>query len=166
MFRHFFSANLLTTLCTVLLATAWLASNALAQSTQYSPAKGEFATLAIEDQWGEAQNDEDYNEMVTKYNYTFVLDQFDLVEEILLTLQILAHGGDYKGGVALRLPLGQNTPATITRLFDTPGEKTIQNGVLKTIPRGTAVDEVNSLVIQLVSHIHQDIFPTGDHAHI
>lgn len=69
----------------------------------YTPAKGQYGTLAYEDMWPRI-GDYDFNDLVVDYSFTEVLNSANQIKDVRVDLRVRALGGSQDHGFALNLP--------------------------------------------------------------
>jgi LruC domain-containing protein len=133
-----------------------------ASAVLFVPSETEYGQVMFEDNWPE-RGDLDFNDQVLAYNYQLFYESGGKVSRIVLTLEPMALGAEYKNGLSLRLPTSITAISSVTRNVVGVGQQSLsvdpretnmvirisddareffgnQAGFLNTVNGGTLVD--------------------------
>ena len=95
-----------------------------ASAVLFVPSETEYGELMFEDNWPE-RGDLDFNDQVLAYNYQLFYEAGGKVSRIVLTLDPLALGAEYKNGLSLRLPTSATALSSVTRTVAGVGQQSL-----------------------------------------
>ena len=85
-----------------------------ASAVAFHPGDGQHGTILMEDQWP-SRGDLDFNDLVVSHHVTARLTASGAVSALRLQLEVLAVGGIFDNGLALRLPVHRSAVASVER---------------------------------------------------
>jgi LruC domain-containing protein len=105
----------------------------------YSPAQGQFGTLAFEDLWPN-QGDYDMNDLVVDYNFAEMRNASNNVVRIEATFILRAMGAGLRNGFAFELPIPNSDVLSVTG-------NNLSSGYAQLNPNGTEANQANAVII-------------------
>ena len=105
----------------------------------YSPAQGQFGTLAFEDLWPN-QGDYDMNDLVVDYNFAEMRNASNNVVRIEATFILRAMGAGLRNGFAFELPIPASDVLSVTG-------NNLSTGYAQLNSNGTEANQPNAVIV-------------------
>ncbi len=113
-------------------------------SYHYFPCAATWGTLAFEDNWPKA-GDQDFNDLVVNYKYTLVSNSSNDLVEMRCDFVILAAGASYHNGLGVAFPFSAASVKSVT------GQKLISS-YIQLNANGTEAGQKNAVIIPFDNH--------------